>query len=76
MLLTDFLVQIGLEGKFRSLGAHLADSHIFSFIFYDHFFEQILFLGLAFFSRFNCLLLLIVEVIQVDLVVIFVFKSM
>ena len=58
------------------MGAHLRHSHIFSFIFDNHFFEQILFLGVAFLGRFNGLLLLVgIEIVEVDFVVVLVFKS-
>lgn len=56
--------------------AHLTDSHIFSFVFHDYFFKQVLLFGSAFFGKLGGgLLLLWVKVIQIDLVAVFVLKG-
>lgn len=75
MLLTaDFFEERRLEVQFGGLSAHLRDPHVFGLILHDDFLEEVVLLNLAFLGALLLVALLLIQVGQIDLVAVFIFK--
>lgn len=75
LLSTNFFEERRLEVEFGGLCAHLRDPHILGLVLHDDLLKEVIFLHLALLGALLLVVLLLIQISQVDLVTVFIFKS-